>query len=122
MSAALQNFSVGAGNDALITVTVESGTVGDTLVGSTIYWEVYPQKSGIVPNAALPLITKTNNSGGGDLTVLGSPPMTFTIQLDEADTLGLIGNYYHEAVAIDETGGRVTVLAGIMTVTQALII
>lgn len=119
MTAQLQDFSVCAGNDALITVNVETTVSGDTLDGSTLYWQAYNQSFG-VPSGD-PIIVKTNDSGGGDLVVLGSPPMTFTLQLAEADTLGLLGNYYHEAVVIDEIGGRVTILQGIMTVTQALI-
>ena len=114
-----QNFSVSAANDALVTVTVDTTVPTDTLAGSTIWWEAFAQAHG-VPSGS-PLITKTNQSGGGGLDILESPAMTFTLQLSNADTALPLGNYYHEAVVIDEIGERVTILSGIMTVTQSLI-
>lgn len=119
MTAALQDFSIGAGNDALIPVTVGSTIIGDTLVGAAIRWEVFDQVFGVVADGALALITKSDTDG---ISVTDSPPMVFTIALAGADTRDLpLGNYYHEGCVIDEIGGRETVIAGIMTVTLAAI-
>lgn len=120
MTAVLQDFSLCAGNTALLTVTVDTSIPMDTLAGSTIWWKVFDQSTGVAFGSAI--IVKTNESGGGGLDILESPDMTFTIQLDGTDTSSLAtGNYYHEGVVIDSSGDGVTVLAGIMTVTQALI-
>lgn len=118
MTAPLQYFSVCRSNDALVTVSVDSTVAGDTLVGSAIWWKLYAQKVGVPTGDAM--IVKTNDSGGGGLTVPGSPPMIFTVELSGDETTLDLGNYYFQADVFDEIGGRVTVVAGILTITQAL--
>jgi hypothetical protein len=110
-----QNFSVPAGNiyDIYFDIFVDGVS---SLVGYEVVWQAFVQSVG-VPTASVPaIITKTSLSGGGIL-VPGSPPLAFTVTLDEADTVALLRNYYHEASLIDPQNNVITVARGIMTVT-----
>ena len=48
-------------------------------------------------------------------------PEGFIVNIDRADTLNLLGNYYHEARIVDGLGEDITVTYGLMTVNQTLI-
>jgi hypothetical protein len=110
------NFSVPAGNDIEIKVDLTSDIQGDTLAGATLTWQVFTQDNG-VPLASPLMIWKSNLSGAGGINVLSSP-LTFAINLEAGDTLGLLGNYYHEGLMVDAGGLRTTLFVGLMTVTQ----
>ena len=112
----IQDFSVPANNTALVTCDVTTVIPGDTLDGSTVEWFAYQQLHGVTTSTVV--LAKTSSSAGGGINILSSPPMTFTIEIDAADTINLLGNFYHEATVIDEGGSRVTVLYGLMTVLQ----
>jgi hypothetical protein len=112
----IQNFSVPANSDQILTFTITSGIPNDSLVGATIYWRVYDQEFGCVVPTIPPVISKSSLSGGG-ITILASPPMTFTVDLLRTDTVNLLRNYYHEATVVDEIGENEPVTVGIMTVT-----
>ena len=117
----IQNFSIPRGNSMDVTVNIETDVVGETLEGADVYWSAWEQQHGVVltdssGNRLPPLIQKSVSSG---LTVPGSPPMEFVISFDQADTVGLLGNVYHEAEVVDPLGNHVTVMQGIMTVTEA---
>lgn len=112
----IQNFSVPRGNDATINVDVTSDVAGETLHGADIEWKVYEQMHGVRTASVNPLIVKRLGAG---ITVPGSPPMLFVIGLDAIDTSNLLENFYHEAMVTDEGGNKITVLQGVMTVTEA---
>jgi len=117
----IQNFSVPRGNSLDVTVNVETDVVGETLEGAEVFWSVWEQKHGVVTTDATgarlpPLIQKTVGHG---ITVLASPPMEFVISMEQPDTVGLLGNFYHEAEVIDGDGNHVTVMQGLLTVTEA---
>lgn len=111
-----QNFSVPAGDEVIITLTMDPNA-NVVVSGTTVDWRVYEQQYG-VPTADVPAIISKSNVSPTGITLLDSPPDTITIELVEADTVGLLRNYYHEATVIDGSGNRVTIACGIMAVTQ----
>jgi hypothetical protein len=111
----IQNFSVAAGNAVPITFDVGPDGV-NTLTDCTIVWKVYNQAFG-EPNGD-PIISKTSPSDG--IEIVDPIYQVFEVDLVKADTLELLGNYYHEATVIDALGNESTPTVGIMTVTQAL--
>lgn len=114
----IQNFSLAIDNDEVVSVLVQSPLSDDTLDGSSVEWCAYAQASGIPSGEAV--IVKTTGSPSG-VAILTSPPMTFTIGFEAADTASLDpGNYYHEATVTDVSGNRTTVLSGILTLTETL--
>lgn len=111
----LQNFSVTRNNDEVISVFVDTDVPGDTLEGATVQWGVWGMAYGS-PIESPQLIAKTTDTGA--INVPPSPQMTFYINLNAVDTRDLaLGNYYHEGMAIDEVGNRVTVVYGALAVT-----
>lgn len=113
--AALQNFSLLAGDDETVTFTVDQTSGIDIrLSGMLIEWKVFLQDNGVVSNET-PLISKTLTDG----IVIVPSPEGFVVTIARADTLGLLGNYYHEAKVIDGLGDYTTVTQGIMTVLEA---
>ena len=117
----LQNFSIPRGNSLDVTVNVETDVVGETLEGADVFWRVWEQAHGVVAtdSSGARLDPVVSKSVGHGVTVLGPPPMEFTIQLDPAHNVGLLGTFYHEAEVVDPEGNHVTVMQGIMTVTEA---
>ena len=113
----IQNFTIRRNSDETLTATIESNIVGDTLVGTTIDWAVYGMTYGTVIGSPV-LIFKSTNAGS--ITIPGSPDMVFYITMDAVDTADLaLGNYYHEALIIDEGGFRTpAAFQGVMTITQ----
>jgi len=112
----IQNFSIPADNDAVVTFLISSDVVGDTLSGCIVYWNAYEQELGLPTVGVEPVIAKSSLSGHG-IEILESPPMTFQVVIDAADSVDLLRNYYHEATIVDEFGDTNTVTVGIMTVT-----
>src|SRR5262252_4416419 len=116
MTALIQNFSIPANNDTVLSVDVGPDNENLTLAGATIYWKVFAQTAG-VPYGD-PLISKSTNEGGG-IEVLDNTYQLFTIELDRSETAGLLGNYYHETRIISALDDRVTVNQGIVCITMA---
>jgi hypothetical protein len=84
-----------------------------SLLGSNIFWVAYEQQHGIVTNTT-PVIKKVLDAG---LQIDDPDLLKFTVTLEEADTLNLLGNYKHEALVII-SGRRITVANGIMCITE----
>lgn len=103
------NVTIPAGDSASVVLPFDA-----VYSGQEIVWALYEQEYGIPDPDAAALLTKL--TGGHGVSVL-SPPTQFAVYLDEADTIGLLRNYYHEATAIDLDGDRVTLVTGIFTVT-----
>jgi hypothetical protein len=111
----IQNFIVPRGNDEEIFVNVIPSSVGESLMNSIVVWRAYTMVLGVPQTQLPPVIEKSTGSG---ITNLPSPPMTFEILINAADTINLqYGNYYHEAEINDEIHDHVTVLNGVMTIT-----
>jgi hypothetical protein len=111
----IQNFSIAAGDVVEIPVLIDP-SFALTLDGATIWWRAYEQEySNPTPDTPA-VVTKGTDKSPPDISVPGSPPDTFIFDLLEADTIGLLRNYYHEATVIDVDGNRSTVMVGIMTV------
>jgi hypothetical protein len=113
-----QNFSMVSGDDQEIQFTVadtdfESPT--PTLDGATVYWQAFYSKFSTPGDV---VISKSSLSGHG-IVIVDDVNRVFVVTLERPDTLGLIGNFYHEAKLVDETGNVTTVTVGIMTLTQA---
>jgi hypothetical protein len=116
--AKLQNFSVTRNNDEAISVTIDSDVPNDTLAGALVEWSVYGMSFG-APIPSPQLIVKSSADGG--IGVPGSPDLFFYIYLNAVDTVGLdLGNYFHEAIVIDEVGNRATVVYGALALTLSL--
>ena len=113
MPAITQNFSMPAGDVAEINFDVDPDDVGISLLGSTPYWFVYAQNSG-VPTGS-PLIKKVLDHG---LQITNPDELKFQVLLDFADTSSLLGNYYHKAVVVLADESHVTTTVGIMTITE----
>lgn len=109
-----QNFSVPSGYDEVITFSVDPA-ITDTLMGCTVWWRAYPQKFSIPIDSPI-LIEK---SSPADITLLDSP-LSFYFTLATADTLDLVGNYYHEATILNGVQEMIGTSFGIMTVTATI--
>jgi hypothetical protein len=114
----LQNFSITRANDEAISVVVNTSVPNDTIIGATVEWSVYGMAFG-VPIDSPQLILKSSDDGG--VTVPGSPDMFFIINLNAVDTRDLdLGNYYHEALVVDEVGNRATIMYGAVALTLSV--
>jgi hypothetical protein len=111
---ALQNFSIAAGDDLSVTFNLDP-TDGISLDGATVNWRAYDQTSGSV-TSFVPVIAKATGSG---ITIPTSPANEFVVRIEAADSIPLLGNYYHTAQLVDVGGNTATICAGIMTVTAA---
>lgn len=113
----IQNFSIPAGDSQTIEFDITSETIQQaTLVGATVFWEVYEQVNGLPVPDVDPVIRKTSLSGGGIQILPDSQPLTFYVFVDPEDTDALARNYYHEAKVYDSTGNPISITYGIMTV------
>ncbi len=109
----IQNFSAPAGDDLEIVFVFDPGyAVAED--GAVVEWKVYDQSVGI-PDLSEPILSKSTSDG---IDFPPSPGTEFTVRLNSADTVDLLGNYYHEAKVTDINGDLSTVTTGIMTVTQ----
>lgn len=114
----IQNFSLAAGDSFVINFDVGPDE-GATLANCDIYWQAFRQEHGVVVEGVEPVIAKSIVDSVEDgIHIVSEPQLTFTVTLDEADTISLLRNYYHEITIIDDEGNRTTPTVGIMTVTQ----
>ncbi len=104
----LSNFSIASGDDLDKPFQIDAAD-GISLVGASIAWRVYDQTSGSV-SSLVPIIVKSTDSPDGGISIPTSPA---------ADTISLLGNYYHSAQVVDSGGKVTTVFSGIMTVTAS---
>jgi hypothetical protein len=114
MAPRIQNFSVPAGNPVTITCDIDPDDGVSLIDVNDIVWKLYEQEHG-VPTSADPVITKVLDDG---TQVLDPDLLKFTVELTADDTVGLLRNYYHEGHVVDTENNVVTVVYGIMTVTQ----
>lgn len=116
--AAIQHFSVSAGDDAELYFTIDTDT-GITINGAEVLFEVFPQAHGIPDKTDGPIISKS--TGASTIAVIESPPNHFLVSLVSTDTVDLLHNYYFEAKVVDVNGNNTTVTKGLMCVTEAQI-
>jgi len=112
-----QNFSIPAGYNEIITFDVNPVVIPN-LLNTIVWWRLYPQKFGIPDfgqSGVSPILEKSSLTG--DIVILESP-VSFTVQMHTADTIGLLRNYYHEASIINAVGEVIGGSWGIMTVTE----
>lgn len=111
MPATEQNFTLVAGDSAKLKFpTVDANGDAFALAGSTIKWQLAKDSRGPA------LITKETALG---ITLDGAS--TFDVELSPADTIGLLGEHYHEAEITDVAGNVVTVAKGIAVFERGLI-
>jgi hypothetical protein len=112
MPAINQDFSVPAGDEA--TVTIDIGPdVAPGLTGQDVIFRAFALANG-VPDRTAALIEKSVSGGG--VVVTSEPSQTAAISFDRADTLALLGNYFHEVSIQDVSDNYITVASGVMTV------
>jgi hypothetical protein len=108
-----QNFSMTAGDTQMIqvTITTTDGSVVD-LTGMTVTWGL----------ARSPRMTALVTKGlGTGITVPNAPNGIAEIMLDPADTIDLVGRYYHELEIIDRFGEVSTVMTGHISIKPTLV-
>lgn len=111
---ATRDFSMFAGDDLTLTVTVkETDGTATTITSAAISWKA--SKS----NSKTAAITKSTAAGG--VTITNGAGGIFTVSLDPADTTSLEGDYIHEAQITFSNGDVRTVLRGVMTIEPELI-
>lgn len=107
------DFSMYAGDDKLLTVTVtdEDGDAVD-LTSATIKWQAAKSygKSSAIEKDTTGGISITDASGG-----------VFQVTLSDTDTEDLSGNYVHEAEVTFADGSIATVLQGTMNIKPVVI-
>ena len=116
MAPRIQNFSVPAGNAMRVHCDITPDDGVSLFDADDILWRVYEQTLGIPTLGVDPVIVKSLDHG---IQIEDPVLLKFYIDLDEADTLGLLRNYYHEGTVIALGGLPVTVVYGILTVTQS---
>lgn len=110
----IQNVSVPANDDCDLDFTLLPSSGPPLDPGTEIYFNVYDSAFG-VPTAGVPaIISKTIESG---ISITDPQNMLFTVEILEADTAGLLRNYYYEVTVVDTDGNRVTTTVGTFTVT-----
>jgi hypothetical protein len=104
-----QDFEMFQGDTKQLVVSVVDGDgLAVDLSGATITWKLFKSKSGNVAD-----VTKTIGNG---LTVTNATAGEFTVDLAEADTVNLIGTYFHEAKVQDIRGYKTVVMVGKVTI------
>lgn len=106
-----QNFAIPAGYNEVITFDVDPA-VTPSLQDTTIWWYVWNEQFGIPIMDGHPLIQKPGS--GID------SPLSFTVQLETADTINMLRNYYHEASILNAVGEVIGGSFGIMTVVETV--
>ena len=115
MGPAIENIEIDAGDSRELNFTV-AAPEGTTLDGATIRWWVSPQTYGEPTGIAF--VKKSTAAG---ITITDNDLRKFTVQLDEDDTAGLQGLYYHEAEVIDSLGKRSTVTKGLFNIRRSFV-
>ncbi len=116
MVSLLQDFDMVEGNSFIITVTVT--TAAGAVVNLTdghVTWTLRRSS-----NDNLAAITKGNTSPLTGVTLTDPTQGEFEIALLPADTKGLEGDYYHEAVFTDAVGNVSTLFCGTVTITRSV--
>jgi hypothetical protein len=106
-----QNFEMIAGNTKSLTVTVttSAGAIVN-LTGASIRWVLRYTSGSIMKSTTDENIFVATPSSG-----------VFQIVIDAGDTVGLSGNYAHEAEITDSNGNVSTIFTGIATIVRGLI-
>lgn len=107
MTATAQDFTLYAGDDATLTVTVTESGSAKNLVGASVTWVLYDRFS----RAAV--LTKTTDD---DVTITNGAGGILTVDIASADTSALNGAYYHECKVTDSDGNISTVSTGTVTI------
>lgn len=116
MAAQLYDISVSAGNDLVLSIPLVDETVPNS--GFWVEWFVFATDFG-VPILSPILVGKSSEQ---DTISWGSPGTTLNITLSAGDTTDMLGNYYHEAMLMDDaSGNRTTIVQGTFTVTQSVL-
>lgn len=116
MAPRIQHFPVPAGNVMRVHCNIDPNDGVSLFDADDIRWRVYEQTLGIPTLGVDPLIEKSLDHG---IQIEDPVLLKFYIDLEEADTVELLRNYYHEGTVIALGGLPVTVVYGIMTVTQS---
>lgn len=108
----LHNFSVAAGDNAILEFDIATGTVN--LTGAAIAWDLYEAVEGM-PVSTTPILSKELDYGieatnDGETT-------EFSVELEQDDTLNLRGNFYYEAKMVSGDGKNISLAFGLVTVT-----
>jgi Protein of unknown function (DUF4054) len=113
MTDTAQNFSVYVGNDTDVLFDIGPDDTGLNLaLAQSLTWKAYDQTLG-VPEMSTAVISKASGSG---IIITDPLLLTITVTLNNADTSGLNGNYYHEIKVVDTAGKVTTTTIGFMTV------
>jgi hypothetical protein len=100
-----QDFEMYQGDTKQLIVSVVDGDgVAVDLTGAIITWKLYKSIAGDVPD-----VVKTLGEGANVTDALNGE---FIVELAEADTLNMVGQYYHEAQVQDIRGYKTTVMTG----------
>jgi hypothetical protein len=116
--AILQNFSVPAGDTVPVSFAITDPTI--SLHGAVVVWEAWASLHGLPIPGLPPVISKSSLASPDGIDITPSPE-GFIVEIERADTLNLLGNYYHEARVVDSLDEDITVTYGLMTVNQTLI-
>src|SRR5262249_55700489 len=111
-----QNFSLMAGDDTYVNYGIVPPPVPSIdLTQANMTWAAYPQLRGVADKTQQ-VISKTRVGGGIEITDPAN--YQFRVDLDNADSVSLAGNYYYEIVIIDPNNAnrRSTPTIGTMTV------
>jgi len=112
-----QDFEMWAGEYKELTVAIlkPDGTPEDLTGPATVVWMVKKR-----PDKSLPALVSKESGDGAE--VLAPPTAGLVkITLDEADTLGLAGTYYHELEGRDTAGRPFTPTVGYLVVQPSAI-
>lgn len=114
-----QNFSLFVQNDMDVLFDIGPDDTGTNLAfAQELTWKAYSQILG-VPDKAIPLISKSPGAG----IVIDDPLlMKITITIENQDTEGLAGNYYHEIKLVADHGKITTLSTGLMTVIDPFVV
>lgn len=112
-----QNFSMRAGDDMLLRVTV-AADVALTLTGATVRWWM----AKTVKKRGDQVQLKKSSLSAGGIEITNESERIFEITLLQGDTLDVKpGEYYHEAEIETSVGAIATVMFGTMTLEDALV-
>lgn len=113
----MQNFVIPTGDTRDVVFMSEAS--GVSLADGTAIWQAFTQISG-VPDLDSGSLVIAKDSGTGGIDIMISPE-EFVLHLMPSDTIGLLGNFYHELRFVDINGNVYTAARGIMTVTATYV-
>lgn len=119
MTAEAQNFKMRAGEVKDLRFTIDNPE-GVDLTGVTGRWWAAPASAAPAANPP-PAVTPSIQKGSLAVTVTNGVA-TVTVPLERADTINLVGDYYHE-LSLDRTLPLLaqTAATGMMTVKRSII-